>query len=89
MTLILSRKHRKRRPLPPLPPGLNSDIAGRIPFDLLEDAVQQAWLAHLAGDNPNRSVWRVVKRERRRRKAVVCFSQLDPAERRRVRNMAQ
>jgi hypothetical protein len=64
--------------LPALPPSLRRGTIRRIPRQLLDDAAQEAWAAHLAGADANAAVWKYVKRTARRERRVVCFSQLDP-----------
>jgi len=85
MTTTIRHKHRR---LPPLPPGLKPKAASLIPHDMLDDALQEAWLASLTGDDPTRAVWRFVKRARRRRAAMPCFSDLDSRALRRIGNLA-
>lgn len=71
---------------PALPPSLARGTECRIPRHCMEDAIQEAWAAHLAGNDANVAVWRLVQRNRRHRRRVVCFSQLDPETFRRLRN---
>jgi len=72
--------------LPALPPSLRRGTVCRIPRCCIEDAAQEAWLAHLAGDDADAAVWRYVKQTQRRRKRIVCFSQLDPKVLHRIYN---
>ena len=71
---------------PALPPSLARGTARRIPRYCIEDAAQEAWAAHLAGNDATVAVWRFVKRAQRHRKRMVCFSQLDPETFRRLRD---
>ena len=64
--------------LPALPPSLRRGTIDRIPRQLLDDAAQEAWAAHLVGEDPNVAVWKYLKRTARYEARVVCFSQLDP-----------
>jgi hypothetical protein len=84
MTTILRRKDRR---LPPLPPGLEQNVASAIPYDLLDDAIQEAWLASLTGDDPTRAVWRFVRRMRRQRAAMLLFRDLDSKTLRRINEL--
>ncbi len=72
--------------LPAMPPSLGRGTVRRIPRYCIEDAAQEAWAAHLAGADVKAAVWRYVRQIQRRRKRVVCFSQLDPKTFRRIRN---
>jgi len=72
--------------LPALPPSLRRGTVRRIPRHCIEDAVQEAWAAHLAGADATAAVWRYVKQTQRRQKRIVCFSQLDPKVFRRIYN---
>lgn len=38
----------------------------KVPARMREDALQEAWVAHLSGGDPLKSLWSFVKRERRR-----------------------
>lgn len=76
----------KRVSLSDMPPTVRRGTIGRIPRYCMEDAVQEAWAAHLAGADSNLAVWRYVKQTQRRRRRTVCFSQLDPKTSRRLRN---
>jgi len=62
--------------LPPLTDRRQSALAAelsRIPEDLHEDAIQEAWLAHLEGGDPVRAVGRFRDRERAYRKRHVTL----------------
>ena len=72
--------------LPALPPSLRRGTIGRIPRHLLDDAAQEAWAAHLAGQDANAAVWKYLKRTARHEARVVCFSQLDPKVLQRIYN---
>jgi len=76
----------KPNTLPALPPSLRSGTVCRIPRQLLDDAAQEAWAAHLAGNDANAAVWKYVKRTARQNKRMVCFSQLDPKILQRIYN---
>ena len=58
----------------PLPPGLQKQTIERIPADLREDAIQEAWLAHLEGKNPGWAVRRYVRREAQYRRTHTSLS---------------
>ena len=79
--------HRRRCGLV-LPPTLDARTIVRIPRRLFDDAVQTAWVAYLAGRNPNTAAAGYVNRVRRRERRMRCFSDLDAAEMRAVRNLA-
>jgi hypothetical protein len=70
--------------LVPLPPTLEGTTILRIPRHLHDDAVQEAWAAHLAGLDPNLAVWSFLDRSRRAERRCVCFSQLEPGELERI-----
>ena len=72
--------------LPALPPSLRRGTIRRIPRQLMDDAAQEAWAAHLAGDDANAAVWKYVKRTARHEMRVICFSQLDPKALQRIYN---
>ncbi len=76
----------KRVLLSDMPPTMGRGIVSRIPRYCMEDAVQEAWAAHLAGADANLAVWRYVKQTQRCRKRAVCFSQLDSKTSRRLHN---
>jgi hypothetical protein len=61
----LPARRRYRRADPELPPGLRPSALSRIPPELIEDAAQEAWVAHLSGQSPAAAVWRHVKRVQR------------------------
>jgi len=61
----------------PLPPGLSPGTAARIPRDLRDDAIQEAWLAALSGRDPNKAVWGCVTGGTRLKRRDIPFSQLD------------
>ena len=50
--------------------GLEAEVAC-LPKDDREDALQEAWLAHLSGRSPARAVGAFAKRERRHRRREV------------------
>jgi hypothetical protein len=80
-TLAGGRRPRKRlEESLSLPPTLDGGTLVRIPLPHLEDAVQEAWVAHLAGEDPNLAIWSYLERLRRVERRCVCFSQLDPKE---------
>ena len=64
------------------PPGYEAQTFKRFPARHRADLVQQAWLAHLEGQNPIRIVERHAKRERRHEKREACASQLPDGARR-------
>jgi len=66
---ISPARRRYRRADPELPPGLCRSDVNRIPPDQIEDAVQEAWVAHLAGQSSTAAVWRYVKRVQREQEA--------------------
>jgi len=68
----------KPNTLPALPPSLRRGTIRRIPRQLREDAAQEAWAAHLAGENADAAVWKYVKQAARDETRMVCFSQLAP-----------
>lgn len=74
----------KPHTLPALPPSLRCGTVRRIPRRCIEDAAQEAWVAHLGGADANAAVWRYVKQTQRREMRVVCFSQLAPKAYRRI-----
>ena len=47
---------------------LISAVIRRAEIDRAADLVQEAWVAHLAGENPLRRVWRIDRADRRRMK---------------------
>jgi hypothetical protein len=50
------------------PKGVSPMAFNRIPPKLLDDAIQEAWLAVAEGRSPNGAVVNFLRRERRRRK---------------------
>lgn len=64
-------------PLPTLPNGaaLLSELRFVNPQDR-EDAIQEAWLAHLEGRNPARAVATFAQRLRRQRQRTVMSCEL-------------
>jgi hypothetical protein len=56
----------------------------RVREPLRQDAIQEAWAAHLAGENPNDAVRSFVRRNARAERRFLCFSQLDPDEQERI-----
>jgi len=60
-----------------LPPGLQPVSLRRLPRQLREDALQEAWLAQLAGGRPDRRLRAYARREERYRARYVPISQLD------------
>jgi hypothetical protein len=65
----------------PLPPFANPEVLSaalsRVPVGLREDAIQEAWVAHLEGGDPLDAIQRFDTRERRHKKRFVPVSQLD------------
>jgi hypothetical protein len=49
----------------PWPPGLTRIAIARCPHFLREDAIQEAWAAHLAGEKPDSAVRRFTRRQQR------------------------
>ena len=49
------------RVFPPLPPGVPVSTANRIPQFCIEDVAQEAWVAHLSGQDPNVAIWKHVR----------------------------
>jgi hypothetical protein len=78
------KSRRRLNALVPLPPTLTGATVLRIPRHLHDDAVQEAWAAHLAGQDPNLAVWSFLDRFRRAERRCVCFSQLEPDELERI-----
>ena len=76
----------KPNTLPAMPPSLRHGTIRRIPRQLMDDAAQEAWAAHLAGADANTAVWKYVKRTARQDKKMICFSQLDPKVLHRIYN---
>jgi hypothetical protein len=68
----------------PLPPTLTGVTVLRIPRPLHDDAVQEAWVAYLAGQDPNLAVWSYLARLHRSERRCVCFSQMEPKELERI-----
>jgi len=66
------------------PPSLYGGTLVRIPLPYREEAMQEAWVAHLGAEDPNIAVWSYLKRIRRRERRCTCFSQLDPREQLRI-----
>ena len=60
----------------PYPPGLTHAHVSRIPMRFREDAIQEAWVAHLEGLDPIRAMDRYAQDELRHEKRQVCESQL-------------
>lgn len=61
--------------LPPVTGSEKLDLELRlVPDAHREDAVQEAWLAFLSGDDPARAVNTFSRRERRRRRRLVASS---------------
>ncbi len=65
-----------RHPGDSVPPPLRDDRRLALELRLVvwpdrEDAVQEAWLAHLEGRNPARAVNTFAQRERRHRRRMV------------------
>jgi hypothetical protein len=65
-----------------IPAALDGGTVMRIPRRYREDAVQEAWVAHLAGRDPNAAVWAYVKRRARTERKSLPFSQLDEDQQR-------
>ena len=61
-----------------LPPGVRPAVLAGVPKQYRREAVQEAWVAHLEGDDPERRVWRWFRRLRRHEARFTCFSQLGP-----------
>lgn len=57
----------------PLPPGLDAKELQMIPPQDREDAIQEAWVAHLEGKNPTAAAWRYAKQELRHRARQVQY----------------
>jgi len=62
--------------MPPLPPGLSKEQLERIPPRFREDAIQEAWVAHLEGRKPWAAVVTFLKREKRHEEREIPYSQL-------------
>ena len=60
----------------PYPPGLTEDDVKLIPGRYREDAIQEAWVAHLQGEDPKAAAHRYKMQELRHEKRQVCESQL-------------
>lgn len=60
----------------PCPPGLSAGTLTRIPRDMRDDALQEAWLAQLEGREVDVAVWSFLKREERLARREKPFSQL-------------
>jgi hypothetical protein len=67
-----------------LPPTVTGATAARIPAHLWEDAAQEAWAAHLAGEDPGAALCKYVRRMLRHERRGACFSQLGPEQQRRI-----
>ena len=68
----------------PLQPNLDGNTVLRIPPPHVQDAVQEAWVAYLAGQDPDLAIWSYLARLRRAERRYVCFSQLEPREQERI-----
>ncbi len=73
--------------LPALPPSMRCGTIDRIPRQLMDEAAQEAWAAHLAGEDATVAVWNYVKQTARHEARVICFSQLDPKVLQRIYNL--
>lgn len=66
------------------PPVANIDQLKRevsaLPKSLREDAVQEAWSAHLAGGNAVAAVWAFAKREQRHKSRHIQIEQSEDGE---------
>jgi hypothetical protein len=49
----------------------------KVPARMREDALQEAWVAHLSGEDAVRALWRYAKRERRIEQRHVQIEQND------------
>ena len=73
--------------LPELPPGLDSRHILRVPKRHREDAIQEAWLAHVEGRDPLRAIWRYAKQEYRHERRQIDLSQTSGDDAVHVREM--
>lgn len=62
------------------PPVVDGAMVRRIPLRHRRDAAQEAWVAHLSGEDANATLWAYVKRQMRVEQRCQCFSQLDPLQ---------
>jgi len=53
------------------PPGTDASTFARIPRRHREDAIQEAWVAHLEGDDPAKAASRYASTECRRERGRV------------------
>lgn len=67
-----------------LPSALGGGTLLRIPRRHRADALQEAWVAHLTGQDPSAAVWAYVKRTDRAERKSQSFSQLDEDQQRRI-----
>ena len=60
----------------PLPPGTTKETFDKVPERHREDAIQEAWLAHLENRNPKTAINNYLKREKLHEKRATPASQL-------------
>ena len=78
------RPRRRRKRAVPLPPSLAAGSVALLPHWCREDAVQEAWVAHLSGQDAGQAARAYVRRARRREMRATCFSQLPPEVEKRI-----
>ena len=64
----------------PLPPGTTKATFANVPPRHREDAIQEAWLAHLEKRKPTTAIKDFLKREKLHEKRITPASQLNEAQ---------